>query len=176
MNTSQKSFLEVTIELMKNRKKPQKAIDLIKETLEMKGQDDNDGQIAAQLYTDMTSSALFVYCGEGLWDLKTRQELSLWDKDGSFFSKGIVEEEEEIEVTADDYELAPSEEEVAAQAEDEEDDDFEIVSTDDDDEVTDEYEGLTYVDYDEDEAITEKFYDEDKYNDYMDDYEDLYDN
>ncbi len=172
MNMTQKSMLEVTIELMNKKKKPQNAIDIIKETLEMKGID-NDAELAAQLYIDITTSALFVYCGEGQWDLKSRQDINLWDKDGSYFSKGYVEEEdEEDEVTADDYEVVAEDEEEIVVVEDEED---EVIEDEDEEDDLDQ----TFIpysnEYDDDTEINESFLDEDKYNDYMDDYEDLYD-
>ncbi len=179
MNVSQKSMLEVTIELMGKKRKPQKATDLIKDTLELKGITDADGSLATQLYVDITTSALFVYCGEGEWDLKERQDISLWDKDGSFFSNGIIEEDDEDEITADDYELASDDDEFVDI--DDEDDTLDtatiVTATDDDDEdivdIDDTF--IPYsTDYDDD-TISESFLDEDKYNDYMDDYEELYD-
>lgn len=173
MNMTQKSMLEVSIELMQAKKKPQNATDIIKETLEMKGIG-SDADLAAQLYIDITTSALFVYCGEGQWDLKNRQDISLWDKDGSYFSNGIIEEDEEDEITADDYEVVLEDEEAeVAVVEDEED---EIKTSDEEEEIDIDDTFIPYSnEYDDDAEISDSFLDEDKYNDYMDDYEDLYD-
>ncbi|MFI3329505.1 MAG: DNA-directed RNA polymerase subunit delta [bacterium] len=174
MNVNQKSMLEVTIELMGKKKKPQKAKDLIKETLQLKGYDDANGDLAAQLYIDITTSALFVYCGDAEWDLKTRQDISLGDKDGAYFSKGYVEEEEEdLNVTADDYELKVEEEETVEV--DDLDDEVEVVA--EEDEIIDDEPFIPYStddDDDFDDSMNE-YIDEDVYNDYMDDYEGLYD-
>ncbi len=173
MNVNQKSMLEVTIELITKKKKPQKITDLIKETLEIKGLDDSDGSLSTQLYIDITMSDLFIFCGEGEWDLKSRQDISLRDKDGSYFSDGIIEEDEEEDtITVSDYENEEDEEVVEIDDEDEE-----VVKTtdEDDEEVSIDDTFIPYAkDYD-DETDSDSFIDEDKYNDYMDDYEDLYD-
>ncbi len=172
MNLNQKSMLEVSLELMGKKKKPQKALDIIRETLEIKGADDTTGELASQLYNDITTSALFVYCGEGQWDLKKRQDISLWDKDGSFFSNGVIEEDEEDEdeITADDYEVI--EEEIL----DADEDDDEVVVAEEEEEIDLDETFIPYNnEYDDDTEINDSYIDEDKYNDYMDDYEDLYD-
>ncbi len=176
MNINQRSMLEVAIDLMGKKKKPQKAIDMIKETLEIKGIDDATGSLAAQLYIDITTSALFVYCGEGQWDLKKRQDIALWDKDGSFFSNGIIEDEEDEVVTSvDDYEIVDEDEEVVTITEEDEDEEV-VIANDEDEEIDLDEKFIPYSsDYDDDTEITDSFLDEDKYNDYMDDYEDLYD-
>ena len=68
MNTEQMSMVEVAIELMKQKRSPQAIISLINEVLEMKGLDDLDGSLATQLYLDITSSSVYVFCGDGKWD------------------------------------------------------------------------------------------------------------
>ncbi len=174
MNTNQKSMLEVAIELMGNKKTPQNARTFIKEVLELSGLDDESGDLAAQLYSDITESATFVYCGEGTWDLKSRQSLDLYDKDGSHFSNGEYEDDEDDIVTADDY---ATDEEI--DTEDDEDYGTMIVEDDEDvdnnlgikkeylHEINEEDDLRGNADWQED--------DEDEYNEYMDDYEDLYD-
>ena len=161
MNTEQLSMLEVAIELMNQKKTPQAIMTLINEVLEIKGLDDPDGTFATQLYIDITTSSNFVFCGEGKWDLKDRQSLELFDKDGSFFNTGEEYEEEE-EINLDDYNVEDDE------------DDYE----DDDDEDEDEYDDyddalLDDIDPNEDDDEND-FLDEQEYNDIMDDYEDMY--
>jgi DNA-directed RNA polymerase subunit delta len=161
MNTEQLSMLEVAIELMNQKKTPQAIMTLINEVLEIKGLDDPDGTFATQLYIDITTSSNFVFCGEGKWDLKDRQSLELFDKDGSFFNTGEEYEEEE-EIDLDDYNVEDDE------------DDYE----DDDDEDEDEYDDyddalLDDIDPNEDDDEND-FLDEQEYNDIMDDYEDMY--
>ena len=163
MNTEQLSMLEVAIELMNQKKTPQPIMSLINEVLEIKGLDDPDGTFATQLYIDITTSSNFVFCGEGKWDLKNRQSLELFDKDGSFFNTGEEYEEEE-EVNLDDYNVEDEEDDYDDEEDDEEDDDYE------------EYDDLL-DDIDPNEDDDENDYlDEQEYNDIMDDYEDMYEN
>ena len=123
MNTEQLSMLEVAVELMNQKKTPQPIISLINEVLEIKGLDDPNGDYATQLYIDITTSSNFVFCGEGKWDLKNRQSLDLFDKDGSFFNTGEEYEDEEETVDLSDYSIDEEESEY----EDEEYDDDNIV-------------------------------------------------
>lgn len=170
LENNQMSTLEVAIDLMRQKKKPQQIINLLREVLEMKGLDDPDGEIAAQLYIDITSSALFVYCGNGEWDLKTRQPLELWDRDGSAFSDGeVVEDDEEEDITLDDYKLDDDEED---DIEDEEEDEIEEEELEELDIIDDEVGFDVYSD--DDMEVESDYLDEQVYNDIMDDYEDMY--
>lgn len=165
MNTEQMSMVEVAIELMKQKRSPQVIISLINEVLEMKGLDDLDGSLATQLYVDITTSSDFVFCGEGKWDLKSRQSLDVYDRDGSYFNTGEEFEDEEVEdVNLDDYNIDEEDETDDYEDEDEEDEeDYDDIPLDDD--------------YDPNEDDDEQDYlDEEEYNDIMDDYEDMYDN
>ena len=76
---------------------------IIQEVLELKGLDDPNGVLAAQLYIDITTSSSFVYCGEERWDLKTRQSLELFDRDGSYFNTGEEYEEDFVFDTVDTW-------------------------------------------------------------------------
>lgn len=181
-NISQMSLLEVAIGLMEQKKTPQSIHTLIKEVLEIKGLEDVDGRLATQLYIDITTSSKFVFLGEDNWDLKSRHSLDEYDKDGSAFNVKGAELEEEL-----------FEEEESLEALDDEDDEFDEDEDDEDDEDDDEYDDeyededddSDYEDeYDEDDdaiidgEITERYseddFNEDKYNDLMDDYEDMY--
>ena len=167
MNTEQLSMLEVAIELLNQKKTPQAITSLIQEVLELKGLDDPNGVLAAQLYIDITTSSSFVFCGEGKWDLKTRQSLELFDRDGSFFNTGEEYEEEEEEIALDDYNI--DEDDDSADYEEDDDDD-----DDDDDDYYDDYDlPLDEIDPNEDDDEV-SYLDEQEYNDIMDDYEDMY--
>ena len=146
-NISQMSLLEVALKIMEEKGGVVNIYNLIEEVLAFKGLEDPDNTLATQLYVDITTSSKFVYMGEDNWDLKSRQSLDQFDKDGASFNPkdGLVEEEDE-----DD--------------EDDEDDLDEEEETDEEDEDEDEKD-----ESDEDDSIDEK-----KYNEYMDDYEDLY--
>jgi DNA-directed RNA polymerase delta subunit len=177
-NIQQMSMLEVAVKLMNDKKTKQPISKIIEETLEMKGLDDEDGSYAAQLYIDITTSSLFVYMGDEEWDLKSRQSLDEWDKDGSAFNTG--EEEDDEEESADDFysldDNDDDDENEEGESVDEYDPEVDEDDYDDDDEEDDdeiERDELVTETYDEDDET--KYMDEDSYNDIMDDYEDMYD-
>ena len=172
-NISQMSLLEVALKIMEEKNEVVNIYDLIQEVLKLKGLEDPDGTYTTQLYVDITTSSKFVYMGDDNWDLKSRQSLDQFDKDGAFFNpRGTDFEDDEDE---DDEDLDESD---IDEDDDDEDDDEESDDEDEDDEESDEsddYEDETdeedYEESDDDNSI-----DEDKYNEYMDDYEDLYEN
>ncbi len=175
---TQMSLIEIALEIMEASKAPLNIYDLIAKTLEKKGIVDEDGSIAAKLYTDLTISSKFVYMGDDLWDLKSRQSLDQFDKDGSSFNSkdDEYEDEEEEEDDLEDEDLLDDEdEEEDSDDEDEEDSDED---SDDEDNYDDTDEENHYDDEDNyDDTDEEDHYDdddEDKYNQIMDDYEDLY--
>ena len=178
-NISQMSLLEIAVALMEQKRGQQNIRSLIKEVFEIKGIDDEDGSITTQLYIDITTSSKFVYMGNDEWDLKSRQSLDQYDKDGSAFNTNIEEEEEIDELGEDDLEDDfEDEEQDEDDFEDEEDEDMYIddedfdeddISTLDDEDDFDDDEDLERYTEDDD-------FDEDKYNDLMDDFEDMYEN
>ena len=179
-NISQMSLLEVAILLMEQKKNKQPIKNLMKEVLEMKGLDDEDGSLATQLYIDITTSSKFVYMGDGEWDLKIRQSLDEYDKDGSAFNskEELFEEEDDLkDIEIEEYD---DEEDYSDDYDDEEDDEYEYDDEDEEDEEDDEYEYDDEDDYigddilDDAEVYSEDDFNEDKYNDLMDDYEDMY--
>ncbi len=182
-NISQMSLLEVAIYLMEQKKTKQPIRELIKEVLEMKGLDDLNGELATQLYIDITTSSKFVYMGNEEWDLKVRQSLDEYDKDGSAFNtKGedLDEEDEDLsdedsdEYEDDDYD-DDEDEDSEEDEEDEDSDEYEDDEYDDDEEDEDsEDDEDSIIDGEETERYSEDDFDEDKYNDLMDDYEDIY--
>lgn len=108
MNNNYDSFLEIAVALMKKKKKPQSLESMTKEVFSKKGVEGNELQIA-QFQVDFMLSGFFVCCGEDkngnqLWDLKTRQNSSLLDKDSGYM-KDLSEEEAEASENElkDDY-------------------------------------------------------------------------
>lgn len=178
-NVSQMSLLEVAIYLMEQKKAPQSIRALIREVLEVKGLDDADGNLATQLYIDITTSSKFVYMGNEEWDLKCRQSLDEYDKDGSAFNvKGADLDEEPLE-GEEDIEEESLDDEDEEDEDDEEDSEYEDEYEEDEDDS--EYDDDEYEEDDDaiiDGEITERYseddFNEDKYNDLMDDYEDMY--
>ncbi len=141
----------------------------------------------SQIYTDFITSGKFIYVGDDEWDIKGRQVIELWDKDGAYYDE-YPDYEEELslyggEKEIDEYSIPDFDEE-----EDEEDsqyeDDFDEEDIIDDDTEYDDFEDkeedyiedeedLLFEEDEEDEETEEEFNDE-EYNEYMDDYEEMY--
>lgn len=176
-NVSQMSMLEVAVMLMEKKKTPQPIRKLIEEALQVKGIDESNTEVASQLYVDITTSSKFVYMGDEEWDLKSRQSLDEWDKDGSAFNTADLDDEDDNGLTEKDYDL---EEDKSSYDDDDEDEDSNYSDSDDDDDSSyDEYDDDDTSDNDEFDTIRdnpdEDTFDEDDYDEIMDDYEDLYD-
>ena len=170
---NQMSLIEIALEIMDEKKEPIDIYTLIEETLARKGVIDTDGTYAAKLYTDITTSSKFVFMGENKWDLKSRQSLDQFDKDGSSFnSKDDYDnaEEEDDDLNESDLELEDADEE----DEDDFDDDDEEDEDDEDSYDDEEDDDLGLEEDEDDEDSYDDNDDEEKYNKYMDDYEDLY--
>lgn len=176
-----KSMVEIAEDILKSEGK-KNIYDLIDQIALLKDISKEDSEKMTQLYIDMTLSAKFVFCGNDEWDLK-ENSLDLWDKDGSFFNTAeeAVEEEEEDTLTVEDYNVPEEEEEKKKlkydDDEDAEDEDDDIIIIDEDeliltneDEVVKPVKGK-YIDEDNDGLD----FDDEDYNEIMDDYEDMYD-
>ena len=171
-----KSMLEVAIEIMQKSKEPKNIYKLIDEVTEALGYGD-DANVKAQLYIDITTSAEFVYCSDedDLWDLKNRQSLDLWDK--SFYGKDAesdeVDDDEEDNISMEDYNYVEEDKDEDEDSdEDEEDEDMPEEYEIDEDADEDEEDEDSWDDEDDENSWDED--EEEKYNDMMDDYEDLY--
>ena len=178
-NISQMSLLEIAVALMEQKRGQQNIRALIKEVFEIKGIDDEDGSITTQLYIDITTSSKFVYMGNDEWDLKSRQSLDQYDKDGSAFNTNVEEAEEIDEL--DEEDLEEDLEEESDEDDDFEDDEDEDMYISDDDFDEDDISDLDEDDDFDDDEDLERYsedddFDEDKYNDLMDDFEDMYEN
>lgn len=179
------AMLDIAEIILKDSSEPLNIKEIIEKVLEIKGISQDDFERATQLYMDITQSAKFVFCGEEKWDLKERN-LELWDKDGYAFAKfeevevedDDTEDEEELEFT--EFNLEDIEEEVEEEAEEE------IEEEVDEEEKEALKEEQAYIevelpakstddDSEDDVDIEFNDYDEDDYNEIMDDYEDMYD-
>ena len=168
-NISQMSLLEVALKIMEEKGGVVNIYNLIEEVLAFKGLEDKDNTLATQLYVDITTSSKFVYMGEDNWDLKSRQSLDQFDKDGASFNPkdGLIEEEDETDEDNLDEEEETDEED---EDEDEKDESDEDEESEEEEEYFEDEESYD----EEDEADEDDSIDEKKYNEYMDDYEDLY--
>lgn len=101
-----KSLLEISMELLANKRSPQPIMQIAKETMELKGLKAAQAKEATpQFLADFMESGYFVFCGNGLWDLKERQSTSVLDKDGCDFAvyNYSDEEVEKNELRDEDY-------------------------------------------------------------------------
>ena len=139
--------------------------ELMSQVLELKkiGQDEYNQKLS-RLYLDITTSSDFVYLGDGIWDLKSRNSLELFERDGSEFNKGYDDEDE-------DYDDDDSYDEDDEDEDEESDDNYEEDDSYDDEESDDNYDDDDSYDDEEDS------YDDDNYEDdeYDDPYEKMYD-
>ncbi len=106
-----KSLLEIAVELFHEKhklgiKKPQPIIQIAKEVMEIKGLKTTVGkELLPQFLADFMESGYFVYCGDGCWDLKEYQPLSVLEKEASD-TYSSAEEDQEVKQNElrDDYE------------------------------------------------------------------------
>lgn len=165
----QLSFMEAAEAILRANKAPMSFYELFAKLSELKGlTDEQRAEHIAQFYADFIISAKFVYMGDDLWDLKSRQSIDLWDKDGAYYREFPEDEEEELELEEEE-----EEEEVEEELEEEEEEEAVVYEKDFEhklDEVDEE-------EVEEDELLVDDVegFDDDKYNEYMDDYEDMYD-
>jgi len=145
------SLIEVALMIMDEHEGGISINELMSQVLELKkiGQDEYTQKLS-RLYLDITTSSDFVYLGEGIWDLKSRNSLELFERDGSEFNKGYEDDDEDYE-NEDSYD-----------DEDEDDDEDSKDSYDDEDS------------YEEDEESEDSYDDEDSYEDEDDSYDDNY--
>ncbi|AIO18234.1 putative DNA-directed RNA polymerase subunit delta [Candidatus Izimaplasma bacterium HR1] len=85
---AQKSLIDAAVELLEVEKKPYNLYQLFdKVTKGQKFSEDAKADAVTKFYTDLTTSAKFVYTGDNQWDLKANQKIELWEKDGSFYKE-----------------------------------------------------------------------------------------
>lgn len=183
-NISQMSLLEVAYMLMCQKRTKQPIKKLIKEVLEVKGMDDPDGSFATQLYIDITTCSKFVFLGNEEWDLKERQSLDEWDKDGSAFNSkedydDLDDDDDDLDDDLESEDYDDLDDEKDEDSDDDDDDDDDDLDSDDDSTDPKKKDSDDDLETDEDGEPLERYdetdFDEDKYNDLMDDFEDMYD-
>ncbi|MFA7561347.1 MAG: DNA-directed RNA polymerase subunit delta [Candidatus Izemoplasmatales bacterium] len=161
--------------------------------------------LISQVYADFILSARFIYVGDDEWDIKGRQAIDLWDKDGAYYDEypdyedelsqyesdedeedfdiDTDEDEDEDEEDEDVYEKDYDDEDLEDDVDDLEDDideEFDEDFSDDDeeslfDEFEEEDEEFEEEDYTYEIDEDEDDFDDEEYNEYMDDYEKMYD-
>ena len=158
------SLIEVALMIMDEHEGGISINELMSQVLELKkiGQDEYNQKLS-RLYLDITTSSDFVYLGDGIWDLKSRNSLELFERDGSEFNRGYDDEDE-------DYEEDDSYDEDDEDDDEESDDNYDEEDSYDDEESDDNYDEEDSYD-DEDDSYDDN-YEEDEYDD---PYEKIYD-
>ena len=133
-----KSLLEIAVELLQKKRKPQKILTIMTEVMEIKGYKPQQAkQHAAQFIADFMESGIFVYCGDDCWDLKERQSTAVLDKDGGDYEEIYYNDEDvkKNELKDDIFDDSYISDDDDDSDEDEEDDDIarELENMDDDD-------------------------------------------
>ena len=96
MSSKDNSLIEIAIELLYKKQRPQNIYSIIKEVMSIKGiKAANVSEYAPQFVMDFMSSGYFVYCGDDCWDLKDRQPTSVLDKDGGDY-EDLYENDEDV--------------------------------------------------------------------------------
>ena len=121
-----KSLLEIAVELLSTKHKPQPIMQIAKEAMEIKGLKTAQAkELIPQFLHDIQASGYYDYCGDGCWDLKDRHPTSVLDKDGTDFEI-YSEEDEEVkkhELKDDSYESEVRVEQSRDEEEEQEEDD-----------------------------------------------------
>lgn len=181
---SELAMVDIVEALIKENNKPITIQEIFSKVAEIKGFELDDVDTLTKLYMNIVESGKFVFMGEDKWDLK-EGNLDLWSDDGSAFIEtvsNIKDDGEFSKFDASDFEDDIEEEDDVA-----EDiiDDFE---EDEDDELDEETkkeleEEKEYIevelplhtsDDDDDIEFDADSFDEEDYDDIMDDYEDMY--
>lgn len=178
------AMVDIVEELIKDSKKPIAIQDIFAKIAEIKEFSLDDIDKLTTLYMNITQSGKFVYVGNDKWDLK-EGNLDLWSDDGSAFIDVVEDEDEDDDygVGLDDFDDFESEYDEDEDYEDEDEDDD--IEDDLDEETRKELEEereyievelpLHVSDEDEDIDFDADDFDEDDYEEIMDDYEDMYD-
>lgn len=178
--SGEKSLIEAAGLVLANEKQPVNLYDLFDRVAGEANlsEDEKQGAIT-KFYTDLTTSAKFVYVGNNEFNLKANEKIELWEKDGSFYKEYTIVEipeeykekpkakvkKEEVKVV-EVKEETPVVEVVEAKVEEVASPIVEPVAENTAVDYEESYEEDVFEDYDE--------FDEDKYNEYMDTYEDQY--
>lgn len=195
-NIKEQALIESATRILKEHKEPLEFYELFNTVCaEKEYSDEVKLELVTQFYTDISISAKFVYTGDNTWDLKEHQKTELWEKDGSFYNEyteivasdylpdkaeeqatAPVKKEVEVAKKADIVETPEIIEEVKpekvkkAEKEDTSKEKKTSSTKVDPNAVHDE----DYVEYEEVIEEEEDDFDEEKYNEYMDTYEDQY--
>lgn len=170
------ALIEIAIDLMKTKNKPQIITAIAKEVFEAKGIKLNEkSEEYSQFVIDFMLCGDFIVCGEDkkgnkLWDLKNRQHHDMQDKEGFYIDDLYEDEEVAKNELKDDYTYNENNQNEFDSIDKDEDDEEEKEEKDDieeeleysDDEI--EGEEKRVKEYDADDDVEEDNYDDDDEN------------
>ncbi len=180
------SIMELANDILLKNNKSMTFADIYDAICEIKNiSDEEKASMISQVYADFISSAKFIYVGDDEWDIKGRQAIELWDKDGAYYDEypDFEEELSQFEDSDEDFDFDEDYEDEDEEDEDEEDNayehDFDIDDEDEEDldeeldeDLDDEFMEEFKEDLDDEDAMYDDFESEED-EDYIEDEEDL---
>jgi len=192
----ERSMIDTAVWIMSNEKKSFDLYDLFdRVSEEMNLSEEQQHTLLSKFYADMTTSAKFIYVGDNEWNLKANEKVELWDKDGSFYKEyNVVELPEEYKIdpyaTVKKPKPQPQPQPTVTVVEKAVEAHMEAMEEELDETVVEPKKPVVEpvvepIDFDEEAPVVEleedevfddyDDFDEEKYNEYMDSYEDQYD-
>lgn len=100
LDIQEMSLINLAEQVLHEIKEPLDLYQLFDKVLEMSRHNHQEeiSEVLNAFYTDLTSSAKFIYMGNNTWDLKRHQKNDLWDKDGSFYNEYAEVHDAELDV------------------------------------------------------------------------------
>lgn len=95
------SMIDISYQILLKKQAPMSIQELIKNVCKIKKINSKDIDACLQLYLDIVSSGLFVFCGNDLWDIK-KNNLNLWDQE--YFLDPNDKETKETNIKTEDIE------------------------------------------------------------------------
>mgnify|MGYP000447450604 CR=1 FL=1 len=199
IDIKEESLVNVAEDILAESNEPVDLYDLFKKVVDKKGMKNASAEMVNRFYSELVSSAKFVYAGDNTWDLKGNQKIDLWDKDGSYYNEykevhnseldeKIRKEQESEKAHQAMLERRLKAEEEAEKAQEQAeaetvvpedevlvDEQEEPVEAAEEGTLDEDMSGLGEEDLDETFEEEEEDLDEEEYEKYMDQYEDMYD-
>ncbi len=87
IDIKEESMVNVAEAILSEKQEPLDLYELFEKVADKKGLKETSSDMINRFYSELVSSAKFVYAGDNTWDLKGHQKIDLWDKDGSYYSE-----------------------------------------------------------------------------------------
>ncbi len=172
-NRKNMSIMELAYQILLEEERAMSFIELYDKICKEKEISEEDkAENISQIYSDFITSAKFIYVGDDEWDIKGRQAIDLWDKDGAYYDEYPDYEEE---LTLYDDEKEPDEYSIEEDLEEEDEEDDSAYEDDfDEDDIEDDESDYDDFEDEEDDYIEDEedlIYDEDEEDDFEDEEE-----